>query len=58
MIIAAVKHLSTLRKSTNDAGLDDVQRYLPRCSHAEPNCGIDGLQGHWIKDTTLSFDPH
>lgn len=37
--------------SMNDASLDDVQHYLPRCSDAEPNCGIEGLQGHWIKDT-------
>jgi hypothetical protein len=35
----------------NDANLDNVQHHLLRSSDAEPNCGIEGVQGHWIKDT-------
>jgi len=33
----------------NDTILDDVQHYLLRCSDVEPNCGIDGVQGHGLR---------
>lgn len=36
----------------NDADLDNAQHHLLRCSDAEPNCGTDGVQGHWIMDTS------
>jgi hypothetical protein len=34
----------------NDANLDNMQHHLLRRSDAEPNCRIEGVQGHWIKD--------